>query len=469
MSFSFFGRKSNITGLKSSRWQQYVLIGAVALGLYGLLYLMFATGDDDARQKPRLEAAKVATVHVQAAGAQVDPRDSWIGGAGAKVAEHENRLTQQEQASKELLARFATLDRDLRDKAQKAAQPPAADAAAEVSTPAPTPVPQTAPVPAATKAVNTPLAAGKPGSTPAGFPPGSPGSVTPFTTMLPPGVTLPPGAGVSPAEPAATIGHFSLGPRAAEGRPGAPAAAGGAAPVSSPATTKAARVAHSTSSFLPIGFVRATLLGGMDAPTGGQAQNNPLPVILRLDDLAVLPNHFRGNVKDCLLVGAGYGNLSSERAYVRLETLSCVRRDHRVLEIPAHGVVYGEDGKLGIRGRLVSKQGQMLANALLSGVISGIGQGIQYQNSTTTLTPVGGVVQTANPGDGYRMGLAGGVGRALDRLANYYITLAEKTFPVVEIDSARQVDVAFTKGSELDVPLPSVTESDSEEDANDND
>jgi conjugal transfer pilus assembly protein TraB len=49
-----------------------------------------------------------------------------------------------------------------------------------------------------------------------------------------------------------------------------------------------------TRRYLPSGaFTRAVLLGGLDAPTGGQAQRNPQPVLLRLVDNAVLPNHFR--------------------------------------------------------------------------------------------------------------------------------------------------------------------------------
>lgn len=36
--------------------------------------------------------------------------------------------------------------------------------------------------------------------------------------------------------------------------------------------------------FLPVGFVSATLLSGLDAPTGGLAQTNPHPVLLRLSD-----------------------------------------------------------------------------------------------------------------------------------------------------------------------------------------
>jgi conjugal transfer pilus assembly protein TraB len=43
-------------------------------------------------------------------------------------------------------------------------------------------------------------------------------------------------------------------------------------------------------SWLPVSFTRGTLLGGLDAPTGGQAQSNPHPVLIRLSDTAVLPN-----------------------------------------------------------------------------------------------------------------------------------------------------------------------------------
>ena len=65
-------------------------------------------------------------------------------------------------------------------------------------------------------------------------------------------------------------------------------------------------------------------------------------------------------------------DISAERAYIRTENLSCVRHDGSTLEIAIQGSIFGEDGKVGMRGRLVTKQGQMLANALLAGVVSGI-------------------------------------------------------------------------------------------------
>ncbi|MEK7731608.1 MAG: TrbI/VirB10 family protein, partial [Planctomycetota bacterium] len=49
----------------------------------------------------------------------------------------------------------------------------------------------------------------------------------------------------------------------------------------------------------------------------------------------------------------------------------------------------------------------------------------------------------------FQAGFGTGVGRALDRLAQYYISLAEKVFPVIEVDAGRTVDVVITQGISL--------------------
>jgi conjugal transfer pilus assembly protein TraB len=219
------------------------------------------------------------------------------------------------------------------------------------------------------------------------------------------------------------------------------------------------KIKQEGTTFLPIGFVPIRLLGGIDAPTGGQAQSNPLPVVMEVMDMANLPNQFRANVKQCMVIGAAVGDLSSERGYIRAELLSCIRRDGRVLEAKAHGSIYGEDGKLGMRGRLVTKQGQLLANALLAGVVGGIGHGISSYTAQTATTITNGTSSVnITPGKFAEAGVGAGFGQALDRLANYYITLAEKTFPVIEIDAQRRGDLAFTKGIELDTPLPEMVD-----------
>lgn len=67
-------------------------------------------------------------------------------------------------------------------------------------------------------------------------------------------------------------------------------------------------------------------------------------------------------MRECFVLLAGYGDLSSERAYLRGETVSCVLLDGSVIET-RQGYAAGEDGKAGVRGRLVTKQGQFIARA----------------------------------------------------------------------------------------------------------
>jgi conjugal transfer pilus assembly protein TraB len=204
-------------------------------------------------------------------------------------------------------------------------------------------------------------------------------------------------------------------------------------------------------SFLPSGsFMKAILLTGIDAPAYGTAQSEPYPVLLNVMDLSVLPNRFRMNLKDCFIIGAGYGNLSDERAYIRTESLSCIRNDGTVIDIGLKGHVIGEDGKLGMRGRLVSKQGQKIAMAMLTGMLGSFAHAFRPQTATVLQlgTEDTGVFRY-KVSDVLEAGALGGVGNALNKIADYYIKMADRIFPIIEIDAGREVEVFILKGQEL--------------------
>lgn len=404
------------------RQRQYAMLGAILLGGVGLLWLVFAF----AESAPSGQAGKasggtpgpVTNIGVMPPGQQVNPVDQWVGTAGSKLAQYESEREEQGRLNKDRQAfeartmqRFAELEQRLTATAQTV-QPPV---------PAPAPV---APAP------SLPPPSALPPPPPA--PRGAAGAVP----AMPPGVPPAPLSSALPLQVQAApfLMRIAVADRAATGAP-----------------TPAPADARTVSTFLPVSFTRGTLLGGLDAPTGGQSQSNPHPVLIRLSDNSVLPNRFRGEYRDCFVIAAGYGDISSERAYLRTENLSCVRTDGAALEVRIQGSVYGEDGKVGMRGRLVTKQGQMLANALLAGVVSGIGQGLAT-SSTSYSTSALGTIATASGADAYRAGLGTGVGRALDRLAQYYIKLAENTFPVIEVDAGREIDVVITKGVRIDLP-----------------
>jgi len=201
--------------------------------------------------------------------------------------------------------------------------------------------------------------------------------------------------------------------------------------------------------YLPTGsFTTAVLLSGIDAPTGGQAQTSPVPVLLRMMDDGQLPNYFNSDVQDCHIVGAAWGEISSERAHIRLETLSCVLLNGDIIEVPVKGYVAGEDGKAGLRGRLVEKQGSLLAKSLLAGVASGMGNSLtqQYQQTSTSAL---GTVTTIDPNKVVEAGLTEGASTALDRLAEYYIDRANEMYPIIEVDANRIGEVVLTGGSDL--------------------
>ena len=417
--------KEKLTGFidrMPPRTRQWATVGAISAVAMGILWAVFAMGSGDSSQRAATSKAdlKPTNVDLMAPGAQVREVETWVGKAGRELEQYKSDREEQrrinrdrQEAQDALMRRFADLESRLK------ATPAAAPASA---------VPPAPPAPVQPQAASTypPDAA----LARSGLPPPPPPARA-RTAGMPDGT---PGLDMAAPPPQPALVRVTLA------QPQKVVDAGGEDGKSG---------AQTIDTFLPVSFTRGTLIGGLDAPTGGQAQSNPHPVLIRLSDNSVLPNRFRAEYRECFVVAAGYGDISSERAYLRTESLSCVRPDGVALEVKIQGSVYGEDGKVGMRGRLVTKQGQMLANALMAGVISGIGQGISTANTTYSTSALGSVATTSGS-DAYKAGLGSGVGKALDRLAQYYIKLAEQTFPIIEIDSGREIDVVLTKGVRID-------------------
>ncbi len=405
-------------GPDAVRRRQLLLLG----GLVGLVVVaVFVSVAITRSHGPDTRPARQGATQILAPGAQVDPRDAWRGQADAQ-------LKGIEQKSREIERRNAELE--TQNKAMLERLKKLEEARLTPLPPPPLPAPAARANFGPDRAASAPAQAGTIAHLP---PPPAPRAAATLQRQTP---GMPAGPAASGIVSIAVSGNAS-----AKAGSAASTAKGAAAPV------------RDTRRYLPSGsFTRAVLLGGLDAPTGGQAQRNPQPVLLRLVDHSVLPNRFRARTKACFVVAAGFGDVSSERAYIRTESLSCVARDGSAIDVPIRGYIAGEDGKAGMRGRLVSKQGQILANALLAGIAGGIGSAFQQNATTLSVSPLG-TTTSVDPGRQLETGLGSGVGRALDRLAQYYINLAEKVFPVIEVDAGRTVDVILTQGVTLQEPL----------------
>jgi conjugal transfer pilus assembly protein TraB len=188
---------------------------------------------------------------------------------------------------------------------------------------------------------------------------------------------------------------------------------------------------------IPAGSIMtAMLLTGLDAPTGARAQSQPVPVLMRIKKEAIMPNYAWADVKECHLLGSAYGELSSERVNIRGETVSCVLADNTAVEGSVKFFVTGEDGKNGVRGTLVSRSGRVLASAAGAALAQGILSSMQETSAESVF--LGG-------GDSGSGGAVSGASEGFDLLTEYYLDLAEQTFPVIEIPNGRWVDVVLTE------------------------
>ena len=188
--------------------------------------------------------------------------------------------------------------------------------------------------------------------------------------------------------------------------------------------------------------VKAILISSVDAVCRLDAQSDPIPVKLRLLDDAYLPGGVVVKLKGCLIGASAFGDISSERVYMRLENLTKVNPNGMAIESEVTGYVSGEDGRFGMRGVVIDRSAKILKPALGSGILSGIAQTLQ----AACMRPPKESISTYTVGTDFAQNTAAGTSDAFNMLASYYIKRAEQVQPVLQIDAGRLVDVTFTHG-----------------------
>lgn len=201
---------------------------------------------------------------------------------------------------------------------------------------------------------------------------------------------------------------------------------------------------------IPAGaFAQGMLLGGVDASTSIQASGDPRPILLRLTHKGTLPRRFHSDLEGCHALAAAYGDISSERVFMRLEKLSCVeRKTGEVIDVAINGYVAGEDGRAGVRGLVVDRAGESMRQAMVGGFFSSVGKFLGQAKAPVLFSPATGLSQTPqlDAADIFKQSAASGMGGALDKYADFYIKRAEQMQPVIQVAAGRQVDLVFTKG-----------------------
>ncbi|GEO01832.1 conjugative transfer factor, TraB [Novosphingobium sediminis] len=202
----------------------------------------------------------------------------------------------------------------------------------------------------------------------------------------------------------------------------------------------------------PNSYASARVIVGVDASAGVVSQTDPLPVVLRITGPArsVIQNGkvLTTRIQGCVVNGAARGDLSSEKVYVKLARMTCDQPGGRVAVSEVKGFI-SFAGKSGVRGRVVSREGSLVSQALLAGIVGGFGRGFSANANSVfsgVTTNPDGSRSKLSAGDILGGGLGQGAADAADTVSKYLIERAEQYQPVVEMPTGIDVEIVFLDG-----------------------
>ena len=202
----------------------------------------------------------------------------------------------------------------------------------------------------------------------------------------------------------------------------------------------------------PNSYAPARVIVGVDASAGVASQTDPLPVVLRITGPArsVMQNGkvLTTRIQGCVVNGAARGDLSSEKVYVKLARMTCDQPGGRVAVSEVKGFI-SFAGKSGVRGRVVSREGSLVSQALLAGIVGGFGRGFSANANSVfsgATTNPNGSRSKLSAGDILGGGLGQGAADAADTVSKYLIERAEQYQPVVEMPTGIDVEIVFLDG-----------------------
>ena len=206
-------------------------------------------------------------------------------------------------------------------------------------------------------------------------------------------------------------------------------------------------IPKSAENYIPEGtYFTGHLLGGIVVSTAlGSPDRSSTPVMIRLTARGNLSKLNPLQIDKCRIQGSSYGDLSSERAVIRLEKLIC-EKDGLYQTSKIAGQVYGPDGLNGLKGTVVSTSDKHIKNAIVGGMISGLSSNVKGQDPLGITSS--GLINTnkKTPKDMLTGGVAQGLSNAGEKVAEYYLKQAEAMSPVLTIPAGVRVNAQITKG-----------------------
>lgn len=202
---------------------------------------------------------------------------------------------------------------------------------------------------------------------------------------------------------------------------------------------------------LPLGsFAKISLLTGLDSGTSEYTRANPQPVLMRVQTNAQMPQG-KYKIKSCFVLGSSYGDLSSERVFIQASRISCVDKStEMMLTGNISGYITDSDATQGLKGKLIRRDGQLLAKSMLAGFASGLSSIASQAGTDQVQTVSGAINSTINTDRILETGGAEGVTTTMEALAERYLEEAKNLFPVISVAGGRVGTLVLTKSVKLE-------------------
>ncbi|HEX2859121.1 MAG TPA: TrbI/VirB10 family protein [Alphaproteobacteria bacterium] len=195
----------------------------------------------------------------------------------------------------------------------------------------------------------------------------------------------------------------------------------------------------------PLGFIKATMLNGVDALVGGQAS----PALVRLHGSYRTAMNTTVNLDGCLALVEFQGDVSTERAVGKPARMTCVYPDLGAVTYSLSGyVVDAEDGIIGVPGVFYEGDASRIAAAMLADFAAGLSEAIEQNQQTTNVGAFGNTTTTLTGGQ-TKSEIAGGVSKATKSLRDYLMERVNRVLPFIRLDATRELHIVMLSGVEL--------------------
>ena len=202
--------------------------------------------------------------------------------------------------------------------------------------------------------------------------------------------------------------------------------------------------------YLSGGFAVATLLTGGNFNTLSDGEKDTIPVTLSIDSKLKTPNNEEMDLRECLVRGAGKADFTSQTAEVTLTNIQCNLLDskgnHYKISQNIVGWLWDENGEYGAKGRLITKEGEIIAKALPLAFMQTAMEIMTNKSQQTT--DRNGVINLSGTGAAFGANASSTI---IDKIGDKWLKYMDGLNPKVNLRPGRQLVVQFQGGENLKI------------------